>query len=203
MANSPDPDELADRISSLEESLTRLQHELQTDQQGGPPRLPRPGDILRATDDHAIPAIIALLEAHIHALRLLQRTIRLVAPPPRSRDGSPGSTAFRRATDSLTAQIEQLLGDLDEIPTNREPNALDPLIEEAKAIRAELSAMSDPTNIPIEDPNDFDEQDDTDASEDNTGIDIDAELDSIRSELTDDKSTPEDDEDDTDSPDEC
>lgn len=69
--------ELEERIDELEATLEDLRDEIGP--RRGPmglPRPPSPRDVLRFTDDYAIPAAIAALEANVRALELLQAGIR-------------------------------------------------------------------------------------------------------------------------------
>lgn len=196
MSDATDHEELADRVAALEERLSDLQADLQRRDGERGPRIPTPRDLLRATDDHGIPALIAILQAHIHALRLLQRTIRLLAPADsETASSSPRSPALRRATRSLASQLDELLADLDEATTSTEPSRLDPLVQEAQDIRAELGALTDEAAADArpETPDDrrHDEGGDgeePDADPDPT-IDVDAELRSIKSDLADENGT--------------
>lgn len=144
MGDANDREELADRVAALEDRLSTLQGELSRRERDRGPRIPTPREVLRATDDHAIPAIIAILQAHIHALRLLQRTVRMLAPPDSdSPTGPRRPPGFQRVARSLGSQLDELVADLDEATETVDSSRLDPLIEEARDIRAELGAMSD------------------------------------------------------------
>ena len=72
-----DRDELAAQLDELEATLTDLRSELRSEGRRGPPRPPRLGELLRFTEEYTIPTLIALLEATIKSLELLQRPLRL------------------------------------------------------------------------------------------------------------------------------
>lgn len=208
MTDPAGPEELADRVAELETRLDELQDELKREQRRRGPSIPTPGDLLRATDDHAIPAVIALLEAHIHALRLLQRTIRVLVPPDSSDRRSTDRPAFRQARRSLASQLDDLLADLEGATASTESSRFDPLIEEARSIRTELSDLSEPTrNIDADktdEPADADRDAGSSTDGDDTDIDIDAELRSIKSDLSESNEEPDadaDEEDEEDDPD--
>ncbi len=192
MAESPDPDELAERVADLEVALREIQTELQDEQVSRGPRLPSPRDILRVTDQHAIPGIIALLEAHIHALRILQRTIRMIDGGQVASDQSREvSTSLQRATNSLSEQLDRLVQDLDRARTTTDRSGLESLIDEAREIRNELAAVSSPESP--DETTDASAEPDPDETDDSPSIDVEEELRSIRSEV--DEGAENDDED--------
>ena len=113
-ADPPDRAELAAQLDELEETLTDLRGEL-TESQRDPPRPPRLGELLRFTEQYTIPTLIALLEATIKSLELLQRTLRLVDPARAAREES--EAARGRLDEVGTEAGQQLVGALAELRT--------------------------------------------------------------------------------------
>lgn len=168
--SAPGDEDLAERVADLEEALRELQDELTTERRGLP-RPPSPVDILRFTDEYGIPATIAFLEAHIRALELLQGMIRLagVSESERSSDRQ-----VERVSRSAIKRLDAVVSDLRATPLPQEPEARE-LIEEAQDLRDELADR-------------MDEAHDSTTPEDavSVDIDVDEELDAIKSDVRDD-----------------
>jgi hypothetical protein len=137
-------DDLEARVEELEGALRELRAERRRPPRGpfGLPRPPTPGEVLRAADEHAVPAAIASLEATIHALELLRLGLRA------GRAGS-GSETARRATGTRRraervgdAALERLDGALDDLADALEGEPTDPesrrLLSEAERLREEI-----------------------------------------------------------------
>lgn len=186
MSEEADPENLADRLDRLEDQLADVQAELKQhrDETRGP--VPSPVDLLRVADQHAIPGLIALLEAHIHALRLLQRTIRVMVPDSQTPQPTGTPVTIERAASSVADQLDRLIADLRDTTAAPEHNSLDPVIQEAREIRDELTRLADSAEL--------DGQEDMISEGDRPDPDIDAELQSIKSELGNDGEPPDDDE---------
>ena len=113
MSRSDDRDDLEDRLAELESTLRDLQSRL--DRPSRRFRPPTPGELLRFTEEYTIPTVIAVLEANVRALELLQRVLRL-ADPVRAADAE--STAARRRADDLRRDAADGLSDaLSELRT--------------------------------------------------------------------------------------
>ena len=178
MTSEVDPEELANRIDELESRLQSLQDDLKTQQLQEGFHIPRPGEILRMTDQHAIPALIAILEAHIHALRLLQRTIRLVSTG-RDPGSAPEATGpLDRARRSVRTQLDSLIDDLESVSDASSNPALRELQEEAEEIKSELSDRSDGVEESVAEPTE-----EASSTEADPKIDVEDELESIKSDL--------------------
>lgn len=192
MSDAGGPEELVDRVASLEEQLDDLHGELKRHERARATRGSATRDVLRATDEHAIPALIAILEAHIHVLRLLQRTIRLLAPPSTTSTAERiRSNAIRGVVRSLTEQLDELVADLDDVPEGADAGSLEPLVEEARAIRADLAALTAHGTAMTSDGSEPCVDESTqpaegDPADEQTRIDIEAELRSIKSEFSED-----------------
>ncbi|WP_433630699.1 DUF7547 family protein [Halomicrococcus sp. NG-SE-24] len=150
-----DRDDLEERVEELEATLRELRDEFGRPPRGpmGLPRPPTPGELLRFTGEYGIPTAIAVLEANVRALEMLQRVIRLVDPErdtaadaaDQARDelGSRAQRASRATLDRLDAALADLDEALTEGDLPREPTARR-LLDEARRlnddIREEVSA---------------------------------------------------------------
>ena len=114
-SDRPDRAELAAQLDELEATLTDLRSELRTEERRGPPRPPRLGELLRFTEEYTIPTLIALLEATIKSLELLQRTLRLADPARAARE--EGEAARSRLDEVGSEAGNQLAGALAELRT--------------------------------------------------------------------------------------
>lgn len=168
MSEDPrDPDEVA---TELAETLRELQGELGTRRR--PPRPPTPGELLRFTDEYAIPALVAGLEATIRTLELLQGAIRLVERRPTDRE-RPDLGGTGRAT------LDRLDGLLSDLGDAIEGEASDPearrLLAEARALREELDAALEPSTA-----------EESDGGPTEVPVDVEGELQSIKETLDED-----------------
>ncbi|EMA36757.1 DUF7547 family protein [Halococcus hamelinensis] len=165
----------------------------------GLPRPPTPGEVLRFTDELAIPAVIAILEANIRALEAFQGALRLARAGDEVRGRSHEArarteTLSRGALDSLDDTLVDLQGALEGRPENPEARTL---LDDARALRAEIddrlretehrsgSGRGSPARDSRDGRDDTDRdpwaaEDDPDPDDDESvTIDVDAELDSI------------------------
>ncbi|MFB6179506.1 MAG: hypothetical protein ABEI77_07275 [Halorientalis sp.] len=185
MREREDSENLARLASDLARSLRELQHELDP----GPrrPRPPTPRELLRFTDEVAIPGIILLLETNIRALRLLQRAIRLA--DGRDRDTGGPDTAVRDRAVSVSqatlSRLDDVLGDVQTAiegrPGNEEAREV---LTEARSLREEIDETLAATGVESEQISLED-----DAS--TVPVDVDAELQSIKDDLDDGEDTDE------------
>ncbi len=146
MSSRRDP-ELEDLLADLETTLDELRSELRSSPGSGPPRPPRLSELLRFTEEYTIPTVIAVLEATIRSLELLQRLLRL-ADPGRTGDGGVGrertspSRALatgvgRDAADQVTRALEELQRALSEADLPQEPESRS-ILEDARSLSAEI-----------------------------------------------------------------
>lgn len=162
-----DEEDLARRIEELEEALRHLQADLEDEQRGGFPRPPRPAEILRITDQHAIPVAIAILEAHIHALKFIQGLIRV------SGAGASTEEHAERLGRSAVQRLDRLVSDLRSTPMPADGEARE-LLEQAEQIRADIATRVEDTDAS------------RDGSDTSIDIDVDDELEAIKSDVEDD-----------------
>lgn len=182
-------DELTDRIAELETQLEDLQDQLQRPPRGpfGLPRPPSPRELLRATDEVVIPTAIAILEANIRTLELLQRTIRLADSGRRVQE--EGASARDRATElsrETLTRLEAVLDDLSEaletggMPQDPEARSI---VEDARRLSREINSRLAPSEADVE-PAEASDHEPAGADEDrDVSIDVESELESIKSEL--------------------
>jgi len=201
---------LAERPSDADRKRPRS-HRRRSADRPGIPGPPDPRAVLRFTERHTIPTLIAFLEANVRALESLQGLLRLIDgaeadPVDRSR--------FERAGERTVDRLDRLLDDLQGAVEGEPPDAAArDLLAEARALNGEIDDRvagrtrerergerterderdarrrgDDGVRIDVADSADADraDVDGTDADSDD-GVDVDAELDSLRRRLRDDE----------------
>lgn len=140
MSDSTD-EELATDVEQLADVLSELREQLRP--RRGPlglPAPPTPGELLRFTDEQAIPFAIAVLEANVRALELLQGAIRLV------QSGREADAEARRARDRAASlsrrSLERLEGVLSDLEENLSDGEL-PRQAEAREVLSEARRLRD------------------------------------------------------------
>lgn len=198
--------ELATDVEELVEVLEELREELRP--RRGPfglPAPPSPAELLRFADRQAIPFAIAVLEANVRALELLQGAIRLVE------SGRETGAEARRARDRAASLSRRSLERLDGVLSDLEASAADEefdrpgeeIFSEARRLREEvedaLAARADETpdggrDREADDPGDGPPVDGDDgqpavddegrsAVDDQAQVDVEGELRTIKEEL--------------------
>lgn len=112
MADATPGDDLESRLRDLRETIEELRTDLRpTRSRYGLPRPPTPREVLRLTDEYAIPAAIAVLEANVRTLELVQRAIRLAEEA----DGTGTSESRERHTlDRLDRTLDAFEATLED-----------------------------------------------------------------------------------------
>lgn len=198
MARRDDRD-LRALLDDLDETLGALRAELD---EGDPPRRraerrpPRPptvGELLRFTERHTIPTTIAVLEASVAALELLQGVLRLAAPDEREeRALESASGAALDGVERTLSELRRTLGEAD-LPA-------DP---ETRGVAREARELTEAVERRIEESRQADEtrRDDRgrseerergvaiDVSEADAEPDVEAELRSLKDEVDDQDAT--------------
>lgn len=139
-------DEFEERLTELESTLVDLRSQLR---QTEPPRPrlrpPTPREVLRFTDEYTIPTVIAILEANIRALELLQRFIRLSDPTrsdstdaARDRLGDVGDEAMSQMSRTL-ADLQTALSEAD-LPDDPESRSI---IQDARRLSSDIESRID------------------------------------------------------------
>jgi hypothetical protein len=146
-----DRDDLEERVEELEGTLRELRDEMRQPPRGpmGLPRPPTPREVLRFTGEYGIPTAIAVLEANLRALEMLQRILRYVDPAvdATTETGDELGSRAQRVSRATLDRLETSLTDLEEAMSEgnlpRESAARN-ILEEARRlnddIRDELSA---------------------------------------------------------------
>lgn len=159
-------DSLPDLVDSLETTLRDLRQLLTEERDGssvvpdrqdmgrrrGPPAPPRMRDILRFTEEYTIPTVIAVLEANIRLLRLMQASLRAVDPERSAFGDARGSGsaltdgvrraatgAGRASADGLASALDELQRALAESDTPENPEARE-LLTDARTLSEEIQA---------------------------------------------------------------
>lgn len=183
MSGSAD-DELARRIDELEAELRAVKAELKQSTRRGPfgiPRPPSPSEVLRFTDQAAIPAAIAVLEANIRILEGIRRGIQLVETGEVTRRtgtemGAEAAQLSSRALDEFDAAIRNLETIVSGTPADV---AGQDILAEARRLRRDLEERISSAERQVAKTGNHDRATDPDEK---TSIDIEAELESIKRE---------------------
>lgn len=186
---SSSDDDLATLVGDLVTTLRQLEDEFEPRTERGRPRPPTPRELMRLTSDVAIPATILLLRSNIEALKLLQRALRMAdgrAPTA----GTGGSDVRERAEDLSATTLSKLDGALADLqdavdgePQNDEAREL---LAEARTLRTGIEDRLDDRRNGESPPTDESTPvEESDGPEDDVPVDVDAELRSIKDDVTD------------------
>lgn len=196
--------DLGPLLAELQDTLEDLRSELGGSRARPSPRLrpPTPRELLRFTEQHTIPTLIALLEANVRLLELARGALRLADPSAGSTAASDAlSGAARDGADATLARLDDALSELrtalSETDLPDDPAARS-LLGEARTLAGEVEdrlgeardradagrrdRRSERTTIPVRDPG-ADADDERGKGDDRPAVDVDAELDSIREEV--------------------
>ncbi len=191
-----DRDDLAERVAALEDAVREMRddHRPPTGPLGVP-RPPTPREARRFADEYAIPAAIAVLEANVRALELLQAG--LDASRRADDAGDRADAVSRSALERADRAVDRLLAEVEDgsLPTNADARSI---VEEARRLRDEIDdrlADADEDRADIREGTDGtgeaattedatdDETTEASADDDGVEIDVEGELASIRAEL--------------------
>lgn len=185
-----DRDDIEERVDELQRSLEALRREIEPRPPRGPgglPRPPTPRELVRFADRQAIPTAIAVLEANVRALELLQGALRLAdtgraASEEAERTRERAEDLSRRSLDRLDAVLEDLQEATrgDTLPRNGDAREI---LADARRLREEIAGRIDEAD---RDRNRTDESNPEPADPTANGgveIDVEDELDSIRAEF--------------------
>ena len=194
-------DDVDDRIAELEAAVADLREELRSRRgPGGAPRPPRPREFLRFTDDYAIPAAIAALEANVRALELLQAGIRASDPErtgdEKGRERSDRASGVGRSSldrlDRALAEVESAI-EGSGLPRDREAGEL---LRDARRLNDEIreaveaggsrqpegSGRDGAVRIEVREEGSAEEGPDADGSDD-AAAEVEAELETVKDEV--------------------
>jgi hypothetical protein len=176
MSDSASDEDLARLAADLARSLRDLQRELEPGERRRL-RPPSPRELLRFTEEVAIPGAILILETNVRALRLLQRAIRLADPDRGITDTR--DTAVRNRAVKLSQTTVQKLADVladvqDAVEGRPTDDDAERVLQEARSLRDEIDDRLAAEASPDEPDLDPDTA---------VPVDVDAELQSIKDDL--------------------
>ncbi len=186
MSDRGEPD-ITRLIRDLVRELQRLQRELEPNRRR---RMPTGHELSRFTSEVAIPGIILILETNIRALQLLRRTIRLAeGRDPRGANETASPAVRRRAEELGQTALVRLDSTLAEVQSSLEEQSAsdeaEQLLTEARELQAKIQQRLEP------DGSDTTETGVDPTESDPVGIDVDAELESLKDNLEDDDGSDE------------
>ncbi|SEP05120.1 hypothetical protein SAMN05216388_102926 [Halorientalis persicus] len=180
MSDSASDEDLARLAADLARSLRDLQRELEP---GRRRRLrpPSPRELLRFTDEVAIPGAILILETNVRALRLLQRAIRLADPDRSVTDERDTAVRDRAVQLSRTTvrKLDDVLADVQDAVEGR------PTDDEAARVLAEARSLRDEIDDRLAAETESTDRESDPATSASVPVDVDAELQSIKDDLDD------------------
>ena len=180
MSDSVSDEDLARLAADLARSLRDLQRELEPGERRRL-RPPSPRELLRFTDEVAIPGAILVLETNVRALRLLQRAIRL-ADPDRSVTDQRDTAVRDRAvqlSQTTVQKLDDVLADVQDAVEGR------PTDDEAERVLAEARSLRDEIDDRLTAETASTDQDSAPEADAAVPVDVDAELQSIKDDLDD------------------
>ncbi|MDF9746508.1 DUF7547 family protein [Natrinema salsiterrestre] len=171
-------DELVDAVRELTRTIDDLRNELDGSRSRRRPSLrpPTPRELLRFTDEVALPAALAVLETSVRALEAFQRSLKVVRTERAARDrtSAAAEATSERASDLRRTTLSQLDTVLAELQRAASGGGL-PADDEARDLLAEARELRDDVDSRLRDvaeresdPSDFDRSE----SEGGVGIDI-------------------------------
>ena len=192
--NDADPD-VTELLADLTRELRRLQREVEPGRRR--PRRPSPRGLARFTSEVAIPALILLLQTQIRTLELLRRTIRL-AEGRDPRGEHTGSEMRKRAETLGQATLTQLDDALSEVQSaiegRPESDRAHDIISEARDLREQIQNELDSEPASVEDSTTLHRKtgriEDEGENTDPVGIDVEAELQSLKDQTDNDDPDP-------------
>ncbi|MGQ3414171.1 DUF7547 family protein [Natrinema sp. LN54] len=177
MAN--DDDELVDAVRELARTIDDLRDELEgpRSRRRPPLRPPTPRELLRFTDEIALPAALTVLETSVRALEAFQRSLRVVRTEREARDrtGEAVEATSERANELRRTTLSQLDTVLAELQRAASDGGL-PADETARDLLKEARDLRDDVDSRLRDAADRESQTaetGTDRTEPEGGVTID------------------------------
>lgn len=173
--------ELSRQLAQLVTALEELQSEIEPTERRRM-GLPTPRDLLRVTSEVGIPAAIVVLETNVRVLKLLQRVLRMAdgRDPGAQSGGQVRDRATRLGQDALS-RLDEALQDIQATAAESENGEVSQRLAEVRELRNAVAeslaaeAESQPESL-----------EGVDSPQESIGIDVEAELDSIKSQIEDD-----------------
>ncbi|SEQ35975.1 DUF7547 family protein [Natrinema salaciae] len=209
-------DELVDAVRELARTIDDLRAELDGSRprRRPPLRPPTPRELLRFTDDVALPAALAVLETSVRALEAFQRSLKVVRTEREARDRtataaeatSERASELRRTTlsqlDTVLAELQRaastgglpadedardLLADARALRDDVDSRLRDAVDGEGGATDSDRAASDEPVTIDIEEGPLPDAETEPDRTDDpDSAVDVNAELETLRDQYADD-----------------
>lgn len=184
-------EDLEERIAELERALEEIRDELRRTTPRGPlglPRPPTPREVLTFADEAAIPAAIAILEANIRILEALRRTIRLRKTGQGTRDRADGvKPAANAIGNAALDRFDAAIADLERLVDGTPSDVMGgDIVRDARELRDELETRVSSTEQIVDEQSNHAMKQDSTAPGETTTIDVDAELESIKREFSED-----------------
>jgi hypothetical protein len=172
-------DELADAVRELSRTIDDLRTELDGSRPRSRPPLrpPTPRELLRFTDEVALPAALAALETSVRALEAFQRSLKVVRTEreARERTSAAAEATSERASDLRRTTLSQLDTVLAELQRAASGGGL-PADDEARDLLAEARELRDDVDSRLRDVTDREsDSSDLERSDSGSGIRIDIE----------------------------
>ncbi|WP_254763901.1 DUF7547 family protein [Natrinema marinum] len=170
-------DELADAVRELTRTIDDLRAELaESRPRRRPPlRPPTPREVLRFTDEVALPATLAVLEASVRALEAFQQSLRVVRGGREARDRTTAAAeaTSERASELRRTTLSQLDSVLAELQRATSEGGL-PADEQARDLLEDARRLRDDVDRRLRDAADREtETADTDRTGSEGGVTID------------------------------
>jgi hypothetical protein len=200
-------DELAEAVRELARTIDALRERLEGQRRRPPLRPPTPRELLRFTDEIALPAVLAVLETSVRALEAFQRSLRLVRTERAARDrtSDAADATSERAAELRRTTLSRLDTVLAELQRAASEGGL-PADERARELLADARELRDEVDGRLRDaagpdPAEPDRTEGsrgveidveeglpgTDADEPDSPVDVDAELETLRDQYGDDE----------------
>jgi len=137
-------DELVDAVRELTRTIDALRTELHGSRRRPLLRPPTPRELLRFTDEVALPAALAVLETSVRALEAFQRSLQVVRTERTARDrtSATADAASERANELRRTTLSQLDTVLTELQRAASEGGL-PANEEARDLLTEARELRD------------------------------------------------------------
>lgn len=176
-------EELRETVAELATTLERLEETVEGSR--GPPRPPRPNtdDLRRFTAEVAIPGLVLVLESNVRALKLLQRALRRNQASAEASSGVRGQA--ERVTRTALAELDTALSDLSAaLEATADDETASTLLSDARTLQDRLDEALETSTTEGGEPA-------TEDAAQGAGIDVDAELESLKDDLDEEGDAPE------------
>ncbi|AHF99293.1 hypothetical protein HALLA_10915 [Halostagnicola larsenii XH-48] len=199
-------EDLAEAVRELSETIDELRAELEPRRRRSPLRPPTPRELLRVADEFAIPAALTVLKANVRALEAFQRGIKLVQTERDARDRTKtaAKSTEKRAKKLRKTTVSQLDTVLEELQRGVSEGSV-PADERVAGLLAEARNLRDDVDRRLQEVAEQTEANEAQSIEidgedtesdgagdvnvdaaDESNVDVDAELETLKDQFTDD-----------------